>query len=235
VLVAAAGVAVWRHRRWRWRALRRLARWRRAGRGAGALAIRAGVPLALALLLARGCIERAGDTRALELGGGLRATARVDARKVDARKEDGAWQSCDYLRATGEFDCDGLVTAYDGTADLLNDAAPSWGFVTPAIRASAYDNDVEIRIRVRARLSGAYLAAVREGVAELAVDGEPLRAISHQRLEYADRGERIVEIRSKVPAAAWAFTFVREDTLVPDRPFLAAPPLEPPARVRAIQ
>jgi hypothetical protein len=45
---------------------------------------------------------------------------------------------------------------------------------------------------------------------------------------YADRGERVIEIRGPVPITQWAFTFVREDTLVPDRPFLAGPPESPP-------
>jgi len=229
-LAAAACVAVFRRRRWRLRVLRRLAYTRRHGRAAGDVAIRAGIPLALAILLLRGCFDGADDTRALELGSGMRATARVDARK-----HDGAWQSCGYVRLTGAYDCDGLVTAYDATANLLNDAAPSWGFVTPAIVASADTTDVEIRIRLRARLSGSYYAAVNDGIVELAVDGDPLRAFERQKLEYLDRGERVVEIRSKVPMTTWAFTFVREDTLVPDRPFLAAPPSSAPARVRAIR
>jgi hypothetical protein len=203
-------------RRWRWLA-------------AGALAIRVGVPLALASLLVHG-FTRAGETRALELGSGARATA-----SVDARKRDGQWQACGYVRLTGAYVCDGLVTAWDATANLLNDAAPSWGFTTPAIVASADTPDVEIRIRLRARLAGAYHAAANGGIAELAVDGDPVRAIEREELAYLDRGERALEIRAQVPMTAWAFTFVREDTLVPDRPFLAAPPVGPPAMVRAIR
>jgi hypothetical protein len=228
-LAAAAGVAIWRRRRWRLRALRWLARRRGRWLAAGALAIRVGVPLALAILLVHG-FTRAGETRALELGSGARATA-----SVDARKREGQWQACGYVRLTGAYVCDGLVTAYDATANLLNDAAPSWGFTTPAIVASADTPDVEIRIRLRARLAGAYYAAVNGGIAELAVDGDPVRAIEREELAYLDRGERAVEIRAQVPMTAWAFTFVREDTLVPDRPFLAAPPLGPPAMVRAIR
>lgn len=228
-LAAAAGVAIFGRRRWRLRALHWLARRRAGWRGAGGVAIRVGVPLALVFLLARGCFDRADDTRALELGSGVRATVRVDARK-----RDGAWQACDYVRLTGAYDCDGLVTAYDATANLLNDAPPSWGFTTPAILASADTADVEIRIRLRARLSGAYYAAVNEGTAALAIDGEPVQVLQRKKLEYLDRGERTVEIRAAVPMTTWSFTFVREDTLVPDRPFLAAPPQDPPARVRAI-
>jgi len=228
-LAAAAGVAIWRRRRWRLRVLRGIARWRTRWAGAGAIAIRAGVPLVLLILLARGCFDHTVATRALELGGGLRATAHVDARG-----RDGAWQACDYVPLTGAYDCDGLLTAYDATANLLNDAAPSWGFVTPAILASADTAGVEIRIRLRARLSGTYYAAVSDGTASLAIDREPVRALERQKLEYLDRGERAIEIRAQVPMTTWSFTFVREDTLVPDRPFLAAPPQDPPTSVRAI-
>jgi hypothetical protein len=157
----------------------------------------------------------------------VRSTASVEARKL------GGWESCHYVRLTGAYDCDGLLTAYDATANLLNDAPPSWGFNTPAITASADTPGVEIRIRLRARLAGRYLAAASDDV-QLAVDGEPTRRFRSQRLTYADRGERTIEIRAAVPMTTWELTFVREDTIVPDRPFLAPPPEEPPARVRAI-
>ena len=228
-LAAAAGVAVWRVRRWRYRALRVLAGWRARWPRLGAVAIRAGVPLALVALAARGCREAGDDARALELGGGLRATASVEARKLD-----GAWQDCDYSRLTGEYDCDGLLEARDATANLLNDAVPSWGFVTPAITASADTLGVEIRVRLRARLSGAYYAAVSEDEAELVVEGEPSRTIRRERLVYDDRGERAIKIRGRVPMTSWAFTLVREDTLLPPRPFLDGPPDDAPPEVRAI-
>ena len=164
------------------------------------------------------------------LGSGLRATATVDARKYG-----GDWQSCDYVQLSGEYHCDGLVTAFDSTASLLNDAPPSWGFVTPAIAASADTTGVEIRIRLRARLAGTYQAAVSEGTAELTTEGEPVRPIERAVLDYGDRGERAIEIRSKVPMTSWSFTFIREDTIVPARPFLDGPPDEPPDEVRAIR
>jgi hypothetical protein len=228
-LAAAAGVAIWSRRRWRHRALiwlaHRRARWLLAGR----LAIRIAVPVALVALCARGCIAGARPARALELGSGLRATASVDARKVG-----GEWHPCSYLRVTGEYYCSGLVTAFDSTASLLNDAPPSWGFVTPAIVASADTPGVEIRIRVRARLAGVYLSAVSEGSAVLTSPDEPARTIERARLDFADRGDRPIEIRSRVPMTWWSFTLVREDAIVPARPFLDGPPDEPPPEVRAI-
>jgi hypothetical protein len=229
-LAAAAGACVWIRRRWRHRALRGLAGIRQRGRGAGRLAIRAGIPLVLAALVIRGCRDAGRPVAALVLGSGATPTARVDARALD-----GAWRRCDYLRLTGTYDCDGLVTAYDATANLLNDAPPSWGFTTPAIVATGHAFDVEIRIRLRARLAGAYLAAASDGDAMFAAGDEPLHKIVPGWLDFADLGERVVEIRSRVPMASWAVTFVRADALEPDRPFLDPPPDEPPAAVRAIR
>ena len=229
-LAAITGAVVWWRPRWRRRALVALARGRRRWPALGALGVRVGVPLALLVLLARGCADDRRAARALMLGSGLRPTASVAARKYE-----GAWRDCDYARTTGTYDCDGLVTAYDATTSLLNDAPPSWAFVTPAIAASADTDGVEIRIRLRAHLAGTYLAAVSEASATLATDGEAARKIDRARLDYADRGERKVEIRSKVPMTSWTFTMVREDAIVPPRPFLDAPPDTPPAEVRAIR
>lgn len=229
-LAAAAVLAIWTRRRWRHRALTWLARRRAHGRGAGRVAIRILVPLAFVALCVRGCIAGAGAVQALELGSGLRATATVDARLLG-----GDWHACGYLRLTGEFHCDGLLTAYDSTVRLLNDALPSWPFVTPAIVASADTTGVEIRIRLRARLAGVYDAAVSDDSALFSTDGEPARTIERDRLDFADRGERAIEIRSKVPMTTWSFAFVREDAIVPPRPFLDGPPDTPPPEVRAIR
>jgi hypothetical protein len=228
-LIALAGAVVWSRRRWRHRALVVLAGWRRRSRGLGRLAIRGGVPLALAALAIRGCRETSRPAAALELGGGATSTAEVDARTTG-----GSWQRCDYLRLTGTYDCDGVVTAYDATANLLNDAPPSWGFTTPAILATAHVPDVEIRIRLHARLAGEYVAAVSDGEVAFTTTHEPTRQLDRARLEFADLGERDIEIRAPVPVTSWAFTCVRDDTLEPDRPFLDPPPDEPPAELRAV-
>ncbi|HEY6173426.1 MAG TPA: hypothetical protein VIX73_03240, partial [Kofleriaceae bacterium] len=180
-------------------------------------------------LVVRGCVDEAGPARALVLGGGLRSTAVVEGRRLG-----GAWRPCDYLRVTGTYDCAGLVTAYDGTATLLNDAPPSWGFVTPAILASAYTTDVEIRITLHARLAGRYDAAVSEGSVTFTAGSDGSHKLERQVVDYPDRGDRRIEIRAGVPMTSWAFTFVRDDAIVPDRPFLAAPPAEPPVEIRAL-
>src|SRR5262249_31363942 len=136
---------------------------------------------------------------------------------------------------TGEFLCDGLLDAYDSTATLINDAPPSWGFITPAIAASADVPGVEIRVRLRARLAGGYYAAVSQGSAELGCDGRPPQTIQHSQLDYDDRGERAIEIRWKVPTTSWSFALARGDTVLPPRPFLKAPPESAPAELRAIR
>jgi hypothetical protein len=229
-LLAAVGcTAVWSRRRWRLRALHAMVRARRRGARVARRALQVGVPLVLGILIVRGCRDDREPARALALGHGLRATASVEARRLGER-----WEPCDYLRISGAFHCDGLVTVYDATASLLNDAAPSWGFNTPAIVGSADTAGVEIRIRLRARLDGTYAAAVSEGTIELATDDEPARTLDRGTLDYGDRGERTIELRAAVPTTPWAFTFVREDTIVPDRPFLAGPPDAAPPEVRAI-
>jgi len=59
--------------------------------------------------------------------------------------------------------------------------------------------------------------------------------IERGELTLADRGETPVEIRAKVPTSIWAFTFVRDTTLDPPRPFLDGPPDDAPAELRAIR
>jgi hypothetical protein len=230
LLVAVAGIVVWSAARWRVRALRRLARLRarlprllRAG-------VRIGVPLALLALLLRGCRDEHRPMRALELGSGLRATAAVEARGPD-----GAWQTCGYARLTASYVCDGLAVAYDAMASLLNDAPPSWGFNTPGIIASAYVPGVELRVRVRERLAGRYWMAASEGAAAVAVDGERERDVDRAIVDYANAGERSIEIRAAIPTTWWSFTFVREDTLIGPRDHLRAPPEEPPPELRALE
>lgn len=230
LLAAVAGAAVWSRTRWRVRALRRLARLRARLPRLARAGVRIGVPLALLALLLRGCRDELGPARALELGSGLRGTATVEARGPD-----GAWQACGYARLTGEYRCDGLLVAYDGMANLLNDAPPSWGFNTPAIAASAYVPGVAMRVRLRARLAGRYWMAASEGTASLAIEGEPERDVGRAIAEYADTGERSIELRAEVPVTRWELTFVGEDTLIAPGEHLRGPPEEPPPEVRAIR
>ncbi len=212
-------------RRVRWRILRRVARVRLP---VAAIA-RFGVPLVVVTLLVRGCSGDLRAVRTLQLGHGIRGTATVEARILD-----GAWTSCDYNRVPGEYRCDNMLSVYDATTDILNDAAPSWGFNSPSITGSIDHDDVEVRITLHERLSGVYLAAVGDGTADLEVEGDESRTINRATLAYTDAGERTIVITAKPLTATWAFTFVREDQLVPPRPFLDPPPVEAPPEVRAI-
>ncbi|MBA3539419.1 MAG: hypothetical protein H0T79_07295, partial [Deltaproteobacteria bacterium] len=225
---ALAAIIVWRIPRLRTRLLRRVVTLR--ARIPVAPIARFGVPLVILALVLRATLDWQGPAKDLGVGSGLRPLATVEARVPD-----GEWQDCGYSRVMGEYRCPGLVTVYDATANLLNDAPPSWPFVTPAIVASP-DDSCEVRIYVRARLDGTYWAAAT-GVTDLAIDGEPQRQIGgHEELTYEGHADRSVGLRTSLLAGYnYSFVFVRADTLVPDRPFLAPPPLEAPAAIRAIR
>lgn len=221
-LGALAGIAVWSRARWRWKVLRRIAVLRRrlpASRKVATI----GVPLVVVVLIARGCSEASGPVKALELGSGLTAAASVEARLYN-----GAWQRCDYQRLQGTYLCDGLLSAYDGITALLNDAMPSWGFNTPGLIASADVPGVEMRVTWRERLAGTYWTATTGDGVALDVNGEGTRYIDRTIVVYRDEGRRTIQLTAPIPTTTWQFTFVREDTLVPPRPYLAKPPDEPP-------
>lgn len=227
VLAILTVVAIWSRGAWRRRVLRAIARRRWPVIGWRALQI--GVPVVIVALVIRGCVDDARPVRALALGAGLRPTAEVQARLMND-----TWQDCPYHRLSGQYDCDGLVTAWDSTTTELNDAPPSWDFVTPSISAAAYTVGVEMRVIVHAHLAGAYTIGASDAETELHVAGEPRIALGRDHATYADAGERVVEIRARVPLAGWAFTMVRDDTLVPARPYLAGPPGAPPSEVLLI-
>lgn len=230
-LVAAAAIIVWHRRRFRLPLLRRIARLRTRSPRAIALAIRYGIPVVCIGLLARGCIQSREVTKSLELGSGLRATATVEGRLGDT--DD--WHDCGYARTDGSFYCDGIVEAHDGMTSLLNDAMPSWAFNTPGIVVTPQHPSAEIRIKLTARLAGTYWIA-NSGTATISVSGEEPVSITRKILPYADDGERDVTIQATFTGTeAWSFTFVREDTLNPPRPYLAAPPVVAPAQIRAIR
>lgn len=225
-LGAIGGIVVWSRARWRWRVLRRLVVLRRKlpqARKVSAI----GVPLVLVALLVRGCSDASGPVKALELGSGISPAVTVEARLLN-----GAWQECDYKRLQGTYLCEGLLSAYDGMTALLNDAMPSWGFNTPGLIASADIAGVEMRVRWRERLAGTYWTATTGDGVSLDVSGEDRRYIDRAVVVYPDTGRRTIELVAPIPTTSWQFTFVREDTLVPLRPYLEKPPAEPPASVR---
>ncbi|MDX2092144.1 MAG: hypothetical protein SFX73_30040 [Kofleriaceae bacterium] len=230
-IAAIAGIVVWSLARLRHRALRLLARVRTRIPRLASLALSIGLPLLLVGLVVRGCVESRGVTRAIELGSGLRASATVEARLPDEE-----WQTCDYSRVEGYFYCPGLLSATDGIVNTLNDAAPSWGFNTPGIVVTPELPGVQVRIRVDARLSGTYWIATSGDEATIAISGEPTHTVTRTVRDLGELGARTVEIAAEISGVTpWSFTMVREDTIIPPRPFLAAPPTEAPASVRAIR
>jgi hypothetical protein len=218
LLLAVAAIVAWRVRRVRVRILRRVARLHARMPAYAPLAARVGVPLVVAVLLAKGCADTSGPIKAVELGSGVRAS---DAR-VQARFTDGDWRDCSYSRITAIYTCDGLLQAYDGMTALLNDARPSWGFNTPGIVAFALSEDVEMRVRVHGTLDGTYWMAA-SGTATLAVSGESPRDAERAILVYGGHEERTIEVRAAIPRTPWHFTMVREDTILPERHFPTPP------------
>ena len=230
-LLAGAGVIIWHRRRLRIPLLRRLARLRARSPRAVALGVRLGIPVVCVVLLARGCIQDRAITPGLVLGSGVRATATVEGRVTD-----GEWETCDYSRLEGDYYCKGLFEAHDGMTTLLNDAMPSWAFNTPGFVVTPEDPNAEIRITLHARLAGTYWAASSSGAVTVSVAGEKEEGFTRKLLTYSDEGERDVTVRATLPTVdTWSFTFVREQTIIPDRPFLAPPPPSAPAVIRAIR
>ncbi|MFN0253040.1 MAG: hypothetical protein ACKV2T_39570 [Kofleriaceae bacterium] len=222
-LVAIAGTVGWSVRRIRLLVLRRVARLRARARPHALRVVRIAIPLALLVLFVRGCVERAGITKSIEVGSGFRATALVEARL-----QDGEWETCDYSRIEGIYYCTGIVSVKDGMAATLNDAPPSWGFNTPAITVEPDTNGVEVRIRLRAHLAGTYWTATSADHAIVSFEGDS-RTITRAVETYADRGEGEITITASITSYnLWTFTFVHEDTLVPPRDYLVAPPPSAP-------
>jgi hypothetical protein len=230
-LFAAAAIVVWRRTRWRIAVLRRLSRARQWAHGKVAVAIEFGLPALLAILVVRGCAEQLGRTEAVLAGSGARSVARVEARSAG-----GEWQECSYSPLSGEYHCDDIVTVSDTTVNFLNDAPPSWAFITPAISATSEADSVEIRVIVDARLSGRYWAGSTFGEAAIQVGNDAARDIgTHAMLDFDDHGEQTVTIAARVPDLQTSYvTIVAEDTLEPDRAFLAAPPAYPPPAISAL-
>jgi len=230
--VALAAIAVWRRTRWRIRALRRFARARGWLRGRVATAVEFGVPIALAVLYARGCVARGERTTAVLVGSGLRASATVEARA-----DGGDWETCGYSAVTGVYRCEDLATVSDATANLLNDAPPSWSFITPAITASLERAEVDVRITLDAHLAGTYWAGSSFDGVTLAVPDEIDRELGDRsQQEFADRGVQTISLTLHAAGRTEAaLALVAEESLVPDRSFLAGPPVFPPPSVTSIR
>jgi hypothetical protein len=230
-LLAIATIIVWRRTRWRIRVLRRAVVLRRKLSANRQRAIEVAVPMVLIVLVVYGAISRGRAQSAVLVGSsGIRATATVEARSPD-----GIWQTCDFSPATGSYRCADLVTVSDATINLMNDGAPSWPFITPAIAAHADSFAVEVRITRTLRLGGRYWLGASSGKVKLVMDDSFRQDIETKSTMDIPSGEHTVQLTGTVPGdGALHIVFVAERALVPDREFLAAPPTRPPAAVSAI-
>jgi hypothetical protein len=207
------------------RGLTRLEAWTRGtawiGRHAERLAIGAVGSLVLAAFVA-GFLASRRPARALQIGNGLRAGARVEIRSAG-----GPWQRCRYTAWSGTFRCPGRVVVRDVVASLLNDAPPSLPFNVPAIEVSAGSADDEVALTLEAPLEGEYWAGTSGGSVRLAIPGELDATVSDQQSSHHFRraeGAREITLTAPVPAkGALRIAFVQRERLDPERAYPRAP------------
>jgi hypothetical protein len=210
-------------RRAAWLRTKVRARWRRG--------IEIAVPAVLVFMLVAGIITTQRSATAVLVGSsGIRPVAHVEARFVD-----GEWETCGFSPFTGSYRCGDMVNISDGTTNLVNDAPPSWAFITPAINAYAETRQIEVRITRTLHLGGRYWLGASSGKVKLQMDSDFTHEFGLKSTLEIPRGEHTIQLTGRVPDdGQLSMVFVAERTLVPERTFLAAPPAEPPASVSAI-
>lgn len=230
-LLAVASIIVWRRPRWRIRVLRRIARLRASVRGLARRALEIAVSVVLLALITYGIVtERRAASAVLVGSSGLRPSATVEARAGD-----GEWETCGFTIITGSYRCAGLVTVSDATTNILNDAPPSWAFITPSIAAYPETSSVEVRVTRTLRLGGRYWLGASDGKVTLVMNRATTYEVETKTILDLPRDEHTVQLTGRVPDnGVLHIVFVAEDTLVPERTFLVAPPELPPASVSAI-
>lgn len=230
-LLAVASIVVWTRRRTR--ALRVVARVRRWLSARQRKLVGIAVPAGVLSLLVVGILARRGPAGAVLVGSsGMRATATVEARKGG-----GDWQTCELVSLTGIYECEDVVSVADTTANLMNDAPPSWPFITPAITLTPSLFGIEVRITRELPLGGTYWLATNRGEVRFRAGDALEQTIKPGPRAIAEipSGTYRAEITTTLSEGlAQSIAIVRADTIVPDRTFLAAPPASAPAAVRAI-
>jgi hypothetical protein len=231
-LLAIALVIAWSRAQWRTRLLRRFVLLRETVHRYTQVAVQLAVPLAIIALLAAGAIRHGRAQSALLVGSsGMRPIASVEARFIGASE----WETCGFSPITGSYRCAGLVNVADGTVNIVNDAPPSWPFITPAITAFGEAFQVEVRIKRTLRLGGVYWLAASAGRADVTIGERRLSIDKAKTVVELGRSEYTVEIVAPVPDdTPLSLVVVAERSLVPARPFLGAPPAQAPASVTAI-
>jgi hypothetical protein len=211
--------------------LRELARGRaRVGNSVGKV-IELGVPvLSIGLLVAALVASRSPAAAILVGSSSVRPVATVEARAGGE-----IWQDCSFSPATGVYRCEGVVNVSDSSVNLLNDAPPSWAFITPAIVASPETSGVRVRITRKLRLGGAYWVGADHGTVTMTAGDDFTHEFSKRStLEIPTGTDTVVLETTLQDSGATSITIVDEDTLVPARAYLAPPPAMAPAAISAI-
>ncbi|HUH02313.1 MAG TPA: hypothetical protein VML75_09970 [Kofleriaceae bacterium] len=224
IAIIVAIEMIWSVRRWRLWMLRRMARGRRRLAGPARLLGWGALGAGAIALVVFGAIGSTKAARSLQLGHGL-----VGDAVVQARKPGEAWQDCGYSAVRGAYRCDDLLFVEDGLAALLNDAPPSWAFVTPSIRVVAEDPPVEFRIKHAVRLGGSYQAASRDGPVELDIDGEHKVVGGQTSIDLGRTRDRTVTLEGTARNKALVLTMVRWDSIDPKRRYPGVPERPPPS------
>ncbi len=231
-LLALAGVITWRVPPWRYRVLRRFALLQARLRAAANRIWEIAIPLAIGGLLVWGIVrQRAGAGAVLVGSSGIRPSARVEARSGN-----GDWQTCRFSPLTGTYRCAGIASVYDGTINLLNDAPPSWAYITPAILATSQSPATEIRVTRELRLAGTYWAASTGTDAKMTAGDFSHELTTNRAMMQIPKGTYTVQLTTRVPEGPnpTALTLVEQSTLITDQSYLVAPPPQPPGAVSAI-
>jgi hypothetical protein len=225
-LVAIAGTLVWTRNRWRMRTLREIVRLRRRAHPVVLRVAELAPAIVVVALIVLGIFQTQSPNKAILVGtSGVRPVATVEARVGGD-----AWEECPFSPTTGVYRCEGIVNVSDGTVNLLNDASPSWPFLTPAIIATAETEDVELRITRHMRLGGTYWAGSTKSTVTIAADNDFHHEFSTRTALDIPRGSYTITLATRVPNnAATAISIVQESALNPPRTYLVPPPDVAPA------
>jgi hypothetical protein len=231
-LFAIASIFVWRRTRWRVRVLRRVVWLRNQLRARWQRGVELLIPAVLIVMVVFGAISHGRSQTAFLVGSsGIRPVATVEARYPE-----GEWQRCSFSPTTGSYRCADLVSVSDASINLMNDALPSWAFITPAIAAYAETSAVEVRITRTLRLGGRYWLGSSNGDVQLRMDDAFSHEFAAKSTIDIPRGEHTIVLTGTAPPdGVLSIVFVAERTLVPEREFLVEPPAQPPASVSAIR
>ncbi len=232
-LAMVAILVVWSWPRQRRRLLRLAARgrrraaswWRRRRR---AVAVAAAGVSAVAIALAAWSGARA-PTAALQVGNGL-----IGSVQVEARRPNGRWRNCPYDRLAGMYVCYKMLEVKDRFGDLLNDAAPSWPFVTPIIEAKSRKGSAEFRIHLSAVLAGEYWTMTRNGRVSLTVGANPPVEVARQtKITYSAAGDREIVLQGIAGKKPLLFAFVLASSVSGDQDYPMPPASAPSELLRS--